>query len=154
MNTEHSILLVEDNRDDVLLIERAVEKAGIVATRHVVGDGEAAVRFLANRGEFSDRDHFPHPTLVLLDLKLPRKSGLEVLKWIREQEQTRSLIVVVLTSSREGGDVQQAYAAGANSYLVKPISPQKMNELISTLALYWLRLNEPPQSRSAFPLNG
>ena len=152
MNTEHVILVVEDSADDVLFLERAIAKAGITARHQFVTDGDAAVRYLAGNGEFTDRVKHPLPTLVLLDLKLPRRSGLEVLQWLRQQEHTRSTIVVVLTSSQEDGDIARAYAAGANSYLVKPISPQKMNELVNALGLYWLQLNRPPRARAATDL--
>lgn len=145
MRTEHYILLVEDNADDVLFIRRAIERSGIRVPVGVVRDGDAAVRYLGGEGEFSDRGLHPVPTLVLLDLKLPRRSGLEVLEWMRGGGLTRSMIVVVLTSSREKTDVECAYAAGANSYLVKPISPGSLNELVKTMGLYWLQCNEPPR---------
>jgi CheY-like chemotaxis protein len=140
---EHCVLVVEDNADDVLFIQRAMRKTGIKCPIQVVGDGEAAVEYLEARGPFSDRGQFPSPTLVLLDLKLPRRSGLEVLKWIRGDGGLHKLTVVMLTGSQEVTDVNAAYVAGANSYLVKPISPSAMSELVQTLSLYWLVTNEP-----------
>jgi CheY-like chemotaxis protein len=137
------VLLVEDNRDDALLIRRAFRKAGLAAPAHVE-DGEAAVAYLVHAG--ADEDGAPGllPGLVLLDLKLPRKSGLDVLAWLRVQDTLRRLPVVVLTSSRAAPDVRRAYDLGANSYLVKPVGFEALLQLVETLGLYWLTLNEPP----------
>jgi CheY-like chemotaxis protein len=134
--------LVEDNRDDALLIRRAFRKAGLASPAHVE-DGEAAVAYLAQSVE---GDQAPNrlPALVLLDLKLPRKSGLEVLAWLRGHDILGRLPVVVLTSSREAPDVRRAYDLGANSYLVKPVGFEALRQLVETLGLYWLTLNEPP----------
>ena len=135
MRREHSVLVVEDSADDVLFIRRALKKAGISCPIQVVGDGDAALEHLLSTTSL--------PTLVLLDLKLPRRSGLEVLEALRTHPVRQSLSIVVLTGSRESDDVRRAYAAGANSYLVKPISPEAMTELVRTLSLYWLVSNEP-----------
>jgi CheY-like chemotaxis protein len=139
------VLLVEDNRDDALLIGRAFRKAGLAPPAHVE-DGEAAVAYLAQAATDGDRAPSPLPALVLLDLKLPRKSGLEVLAWLREHDTLRRLPVVVLTSSREAPDVRRAYDLGANSYLVKPVDARALLQLVETLGLYWLTLNEPPHT--------
>jgi CheY-like chemotaxis protein len=141
------ILLVEDDPDDVALIQRAFQRAGSTAPMNVVQDGEEAVAYLSGTGEYGDRASHPMPVLVLLDLKLPRRSGLDVLRWLRAEPALRRLPVVVLTSSRESADVGKAYDCGANSYLVKPVSPDQTRQLAHALGLYWLQLNEPPPMR-------
>jgi len=137
-----ALLLVEDNGDDVFFMKRAISAAGIAHPLEVAQDGQAAVDYLAGRGEFADRKRFPVPFLMFLDLKLPHKSGLEVLEWIRGQPALRTLIVLVLTSSREESDVTKAYSLGANSFLVKPPSGLQLNELVKLIRTYWL---ENPQ---------
>jgi CheY-like chemotaxis protein len=139
------VLLVEDEPADVLLISRAFRKAGLEPPTHI-GDGEAAVaymeRALAARGD----EPPPVPAVTLLDLKLPRKSGLEFLQWLRAQPSGRHMPVVVLTSSREEADLRAAYDRGANSYLVKPVTADALNQMVATLGLYWLRMNQRPSS--------
>ena len=149
MTRDHCILLVEDNPDDAMLIERAIRKANLSAPLYKVEDGQAAVDYLSGTGVYADRVQHPLPTLILLDIKLPKRSGLEVLQWIRSVPQLARLVVVMLTSSREHKDIDQAYARGANSYLVKPIGPTQMLDLVKTLGLYWLRYNEPPAAAPA-----
>lgn len=139
-----TILLVEDDENDRLLIERAFDKGRIANPIKAVTNGEDAVSYLAGTGAFADRQQFPLPVLMLLDLKLPRKSGLEVLAWVREQSGLKRLPVVVLTSSRETIDINRAYDLGANSYLVKPVGFENLFELAKSLNLYWLMLNEEP----------
>lgn len=136
-----AILLIEDNPHDVLLTRRAFRKAGIDAPLAVVSDGEQAVGYLAGAGEYTDRQSHPWPTLVLLDWKLPRMSGAEVLRWIREQPTLDATPVVVLTSSREEEDVLAAYRAGANSYLNKPVAFDALLQMLERLHAYWLRTN-------------
>lgn len=142
--TDNLILLVEDSGDDVALIRRAFRHAGSTTPMQVVNDGDSAVAYLEGAGGFADRDAHPLPRLVLLDLKLPRRSGLEVLEWARAQPALQALVVVVLTSSRENADLRRAYALGANSYLVKPVNFDDLLQLVGTLNLYWMRLNEVP----------
>ena len=123
MNTENKIiLLVEDDSNDTLLLQRAFRRAGLTHTLRVVTDGDEAVCYLKGDDKFSNREAFPVPSLMLLDLKLPRRSGLEVLAWLRKEAAPglRSLPVIVLTSSRLSEDVDQAYSLGANSYMAKP----------------------------------
>lgn len=139
------ILLVEDNPDDVLLIKRAFRRARIVNPLQVVTDGEAAMAYLAGEPPYEDRESYPLPLLVLLDLKLPKRSGLEVLAWLRAQILLKRLPVVVLTASRETPDINKAYDLGANSYLVKPVAFEDLVEMVKTLGLYWLILNEYPE---------
>lgn len=142
---ERSILLVEDAEDDVVLVQRAFRKSFRDVRIDVVRDGDAAVDYLAGDGAYADRAAHPLPALVLLDLKLPLRSGHEVLEWIRADRCVRRLPVVVLTNSRESADVHRAYDLGANSYLVKPVSPDATQRMAGALGLYWLQLNETPQ---------
>ncbi|MGB7054528.1 MAG: response regulator [bacterium] len=135
----YAILLVEDDHNDVLLIKRAFQKVNIANPIIVVNDGEQAVSYLAGREPYVDR---ALPMLVLLDLKLPRKSGHEVLEWLRQQPNLKRLPVVVLTASSESSDVNRAYDLGANSYLVKPVTFDALVEMVKTLNLYWLILNK------------
>lgn len=134
-----TVLLVEDDTNDVLLVRRAFRKAGLTARIEVVSDGEAAVDYLARAQTQGG------PGLVLLDLKLPRRPGLEVLGWLRDQPGLRRLPVVVLTSSRESADVNRAYDLGANSFLVKPVGFAELLEMIKALDVYWLQLNQAPE---------
>jgi CheY-like chemotaxis protein len=144
VNDGETILMVEDRPADVLLIRRAFGKANIKNPLQVISNGEDAIAYLAGTGAFTDRDASPLPCLILLDLKLPRKSGLEVLSWLRAQPELKRLPVIVLTSSKETSDVNRAYELGANSYLVKPVMFDTLLGMITTLGLYWLTMNESP----------
>lgn len=139
------VLLVEDNRDDVLMIQRAFRKANLESSLHVVADGDAAVLYLSGEEPYNDREQYPLPVLMLLDLKLPRRSGFEVLEWLRQQPLLKRLLVVVLTSSGENIDINRAYDLGANSYLVKPVGFAALLELVKSLNLYWFVLSEKPE---------
>ena len=139
--SDPTVLLVEDNIDDVLLTQRAFRKAGVQASLRVAADGDEAVAYLRGDGAYGDRTAHPKPALVLLDWKLPKRSGREVLQWVRQQPQFVALPVVVLTSSREQEDIDRAYGAGANSYLQKPVMLENLTELSSRLEGYWLRTN-------------
>ena len=146
MDAEHNtVLLVEDNEDDVLLIRRAFRKAKLLNPLQVVGDGDAAVAYLGGDGPYADRAAYPLPLLVLLDLKLPRRGGLDVFAWLRRQPVLRRTPVVVLTSSAEREDVTRAYELGANSYLVKPVAFDALLEMVRTLNMYWMILNKTPE---------
>jgi CheY-like chemotaxis protein len=138
------ILLVEDDPNDQMLIRRAFSKAKLGNPLQIVDDGDAAVDYLGGQGRYADRAAHPLPALVLLDLKLPRRSGLEVLAWLRGQPGIGRLPVVVLTSSRESADVSRAYELGANSFLVKPVDFDGLLELIRSAGLYWTVFNEGP----------
>lgn len=146
------ILLVEDNPDDVLLVRRAVKKAALPVSLQVVEDGDEAVAYLDGSAHFADRERHPLPDLVLLDLKLPKRSGLEVLRWVRSQSVLDATPVVVLTSSGEDEDIQKAYALGANSYLQKPVAFNGLVQLLGVLDLYWFRnnLTAPPSAAGAY----
>lgn len=143
--TASPILLVEDSPDDALLIQRAFRKANLANPVQLVRDGEEAVAYLSGAAPYDDRGRFPLPVFMLLDLKLPRRSGLEVLAWLRQESAVRRLPVVVLTSSRESVDVNRAYDLGVNSYLTKPVGFEALIEMVKNVNLYWLVLNESPE---------
>ena len=140
-----TILQVEDDQNDVFFLKRALQKAEVAHRIRVVNDGREAINYLKGAGRFADREQFPLPGLVLLDLKLPRVMGLEVLKWIR-QESGLSLVVVVLTSSSEDSDVASAYRLGANGFLIKPSEASQLVEMAKAIKDFWLTFNVlPPQ---------
>lgn len=139
-----TILLVEDNPDDELLAIRALEKNKIMNEVVVARDGAEALDYLFGAGAFAGRDMSVMPQIILLDLKLPKIDGLEVLRRIRNDERTRLLPVVVLTSSKEDRDLTESYSLGANSYIRKPVNFAQFTEAIRQLGLYWLVLNECP----------
>lgn len=141
---EHIILLVEDSADDRDLTLRALRQNRIRNAVVVAQDGVEALDYLYGRGRFADRDSAAWPQVILLDLKLPRVDGLEVLRAIRADERTRLLPVVILTSSREEQDVIESYKLGANSYIRKPVDFEQFVEAVRQLGLYWLVLNERP----------
>lgn len=138
------ILLVEDNPDDVVLTERALKKSHILNKLVVTKDGAEALDYLFCTGAYSGRDLNIMPEVILLDLKLPKIDGLEVLKRIRSDRRTKILPVVILTSSKEENDLIAGYTLGANSYIRKPVNFNQFVEAIRQLGLYWLVLNEPP----------
>jgi CheY-like chemotaxis protein len=142
MNDESSILLVEDNPDDAELVRYAFEKVAIGNPLVSLSDGDAAVEFLIGAGVYADRKRHPLPALILLDLKLPRRSGFEVLRFIRDQQATRHTPVVVLTSSNQQDDIRRAYEDGANSYLIKPVGRDALIEMVRSLNAYWIKLNQ------------
>ncbi len=139
-----TILLVEDNPDSVLLIQRAFRRANIPHPIQVVQDGESAILYLTGSDPYADRERYPLPSLVLLDLKIPIKSGHEVLAWLRQQPDLKRLPVVILTSSKELSDINRAYDLGVNSYLVKPVGFDNLLETIKTLHHYWNSFNQSP----------
>lgn len=144
MNTELEILLVEDNPHDAEFTIRALKKRNLANRLIHVADGQAALDFLYGRGTYAERDVHQQPKVVLLDLKLPKLDGIEVLRQIRSDMRTKLLPVVVLTSSRENRDVIETYQLGANSYIVKPVDFENFAEAVCNLGLYWLLLNESP----------
>ena len=143
------ILLVEDNPDDEALTLRALKKNNIGNELVVVRDGAEALDFLFCRGSYADRDQHDLPQVILLDLKLPKIDGLEVLRRIRGNESTRLLPVVILTSSKEEGDLALSYDCGANSYIVKPVSFVGFLEVIKQIEGYWFSLNVSPAESDA-----
>jgi CheY-like chemotaxis protein len=140
--TSQPVLLVEDDENDVFFMQRAFREAGIINPVSIVNDGREAIDYLSGNGKFSDRAVWPLPCLVLLDLKLPYVLGLDVLKWLRSQPQFKSVIVVVLTSSRQDADIEKAYALGANSYLVKPPDVHQLVAMVKRIKEYWMETNQ------------
>ena len=138
------ILLVEDNPDDVELTLHAFRKHNLANRVHIVRDGAEALDFLFRTGAYKDRHIEDSPNVVLLDLKLPKVDGLEVLRRMKGDPRTRMIPVVVLTSSREDRDITESYQLGVNSYIVKPVNFEQFTEAVRQLGLYWLLMNEPP----------
>jgi CheY-like chemotaxis protein len=144
------LLLVEDDPADVRLMQRAFSKIDIPARILHVTDGDQAVAYLSGEGQYADREQYPLPWMMLLDIKLPRRSGLEVLQWVRQQSgDISALPVVVFSSSSHGVDVNSAYHYGANSYLVKPESSHQLQSMLSLLKSYWFMANQLPHVRGA-----
>ncbi len=141
-----SILLIEDNPDDEALTLRALQKNNILNKVVVARDGAEALDYLFCRGAYAQRDPLDLPELVLLDLKLPKVDGLEVLKQLRATQETRRLPVVILTSSNEQRDIVTGYDLGANSYIRKPVDFTQFTEAVRQLGVYWLVLNVPPHT--------
>jgi len=139
-----SIYLIEDNPSDIALTRRAFEHIRIHNDLMIAEDGQAALDLIFCQGEHANRDLTEVPTLILLDLKLPKVDGHEVLRQIRANERTRRIPVVILTSSKEEEDVDRAYDLGANSYIRKPVDFSQFADAVAQLGLYWLVLNEPP----------
>jgi len=141
---EKAILLVEDNRDDEALTLRALRKNNIMNEVVVARDGAQALDYLFGENQYAGRDVTDWPSVVLLDLRLPKITGLEVLRKIRSDQRTRSMAVVDLTSSKQEEDVAESYGLGVNSYVRKPVEFTKLFEAVRQIGLYWLLLNEGP----------
>ena len=135
------LLLVEDSNTDAEMTQRALRKTNLGIVVRWVRDGAAALDYVFCRGEFAGRDRNQQPKLVLLDLKMPKVSGMDVLRAMKSDEQARSIPVVVMTSSAEDRDITECYALGVNSYIVKPVESGKFVETVSRLGLYWLLTN-------------
>jgi len=142
-----TILIVEDNPDDIELVLMALQSKHITNKIDVVTNGEQALDYLFCRGEYADRNIEFTPTLILLDLQLPKVSGLNVLKQLRANERTKLLPVVIFTSSMEEQDMISSYELGANSYIRKPVNADQFEKAIKELGMYWLLLNEPPPKK-------
>lgn len=145
MVSNATVLLAEDDPDDVLLTKIAFDKARLANPLQVVRDGEEAIAYLKGEGKFADRHHYPLPILLLLDLKMPRVSGFQVLSWLRKQPNLRQLPVAVMTSSDHDPDAARAFELGADSYLIKPPNAETLLALVQRLHAYWMILNERPQ---------
>jgi CheY-like chemotaxis protein len=139
-----TILQVEDDPNDVFLLKHAMKKEGMANPMQVASDGQEAIDYLSGAGKFADREQFPLPGLVLLDLKLPFVMGLDVLKWIREQPNTVS-VVIILTASAEEEDIATAYRLGANAFLTKPSEASKLQEIVKAIKDFWLTHNTLPR---------
>ncbi|HEV2012307.1 MAG TPA: response regulator [Candidatus Dormibacteraeota bacterium] len=140
------ILMVEDNPDDEKLTLRALRKYQLTNRIHVVRDGQEALDYVFCTGAYADRDIIDRPHVILLDIKLPLIDGLEVLRRIKEDYRTRTIPVVMLTSSREERDLVESYRLGVNSYIVKPVDFDQFTESARTLGMYWLLMNRPPKA--------
>jgi two-component system response regulator len=138
------ILHVEDSEDDRLFLRRAFDQAGIQNTVHTVEDGQQAIDYLSSTGAYSDRKQFALPCMVILDLKMPKMHGLDVLKWIRAHEEFKPIIVIILSSSPLRNDVDTAYKTGSNSFIVKPLTGEQMKNIARLIKEYWLETNEFP----------
>jgi CheY-like chemotaxis protein len=141
MTANRTILLVEDNKDDVFLMKRALQSARIANPVVVVETGQEAMDYLSGEGRFADREIYPMPAVVFLDLKLPFIFGHEVLAWIRRRKELEALTVIVLTSSNEASDLSRCYSLGANSYLVKPPTPEQLEALARAFKWPWLEFS-------------
>jgi CheY-like chemotaxis protein len=142
---EVEILLVEDNPNDVELTLRALKKRNLANKVHVVKDGAEALEFIFGTGTYAERNINQIPKVILLDLKLPKVDGLEVLRIVKSDERTKIIPVVVLTSSKEESDLVESYRLGANSYITKPVDFDKFAQTVSEMGLYWLLVNQPPR---------
>jgi CheY-like chemotaxis protein len=138
---QKGILQVEDDENDVFLLRTVFERAGITTPLHVVTDGQMAIDYLGRRGEFADSQKYPFPCLVLTDLNLPKRSGMEVLQWIRHHPRLKKLVVVVFSSSALPRDVDLAYELGANAYIQKSADLNQLTEIASLLKGWWLGYN-------------
>jgi CheY-like chemotaxis protein len=145
VSEEAVILLAEDREDDIFLIQRAFKRAHLSNPLYVVRDGDEAIEYLKGEDKFSNRVEYPLPDLMLLDLKMPRLDGFEVLKWVRANPSLNKLRIVVLTSSEIMADRNLAYQLGANSFLVKPLQFERFVEAIKMLSQYWLTLDKMPE---------
>jgi CheY-like chemotaxis protein len=139
------ILYAEDDENDAFLVDYAFKQADIRNPLTVAPDGKVAIAYLEGSEPYSDRDIYPMPCLVLLDLKMPGHSGLDVLKWIRAQPTIANLPVLMLTSSNQESDIHTAYSLGANGYLEKPRNPKEMLLMAKAIKDFWLKLNRPPE---------
>jgi CheY-like chemotaxis protein len=141
-NHAQTILLIEDNENDILFMRRALKTAEVLNPLQVVTDGQQAIDYFAGVGKFANRQEFPLPILVFLDLKLPHRDGLEVLKWLRLEALIKSPVVLVLTTSKEPSDVEKAFDLGANAYLAKPSSVSQLYEMMNPVKQFWLGFNQ------------
>ncbi len=142
---EKRILIAEDDPGDAFLLERAFSKSGFTFSLTFVHDGQDAIDYLSGVGRYEDRAKYPIPDLLLLDLKMPRMDGFEVLQWLRHQPGLSRMLVIVLTSSDQTRDINRAYELGANSYLVKPIELRDLENLANVVQSYWMGLNRRPE---------
>jgi len=142
MKEEIPILLIEDDEDDIRLVQRAFSKGRIANKLYTVRDGEEAIEYLGNTGRYTDRAEAPRPGIILLDLNMPKVNGHEVLKWLKGQEQLHSIPVVILTTSDETRDIDQAYNEGASTFITKPVEFSNFLDAVITLGKYWLKIAE------------
>ncbi|HEY3860778.1 MAG TPA: response regulator [Verrucomicrobiae bacterium] len=139
-----TVLLAEDDPNDVFLFKHAFESARVDNRLQVVNDGQQAIDYLSGAGEFADRDKFPFPTLLVLDVKMPRKTGIEVLQWLKKQENLSCLPTIMLSSSANPEDVENTYRLGVNAFVVKPQGTESRVDLAKLIKGFWLTFNELP----------
>jgi CheY-like chemotaxis protein len=141
-----TVLLVEDSPDDIFIMQRAWKKAEFKNPLRIVTDGQQAIDYLSNSGDFADREKNPTPCLILLDIKLPFLTGLQVIEWLRKYEPCCTIPAVFLTSSKADMDIRQAYKLGGNAYLVKPPTPENLGVMLQDLNRFWMEHNQfPPE---------
>lgn len=143
-----TILMAEDDPDSVLLMKMASARSRLANPMQVVTNGEEAISYLSGTGSYQDRSRFPMPALLLLDLKMPRKDGFDVLSWLRSQPGIMCLTVIVITSSRDPKDIRRAYDLGANSYAVKPTGFDSLIDLLNRLEAWWVAVHQYPELES------
>ena len=149
MGNPRTILVAEDDPTDAFFLQRAFAKTGVSVGLKFVRDGQEAIDYLRGEAPFADRAAHPMPQLLMLDLKMPRLNGFEVLHWLRAQPGLKRLLVIVFSSSADAGDINQAYDLGANSYLVKPHATEQLLELVNRVEKYWLEANQSPNYLAA-----
>ncbi|HEX7861149.1 MAG TPA: response regulator [Verrucomicrobiae bacterium] len=147
MGSAPAILIVDDSSDDFLLLKRAFAKSGVANPLYWVRSGREAINYLSGTGPYNDREEFPIPSVILLDLNMPDGNGFDVLTWIRNKFPSGGLLVVVLTHIEEIRKINRAYSLGANSFLTKPGNPEELQELINIFSGYWLLNNRGPSAR-------
>jgi CheY-like chemotaxis protein len=144
MKHSYCLLVAEDDANDVFFLQHAFKEANVQNPLQIVPDGQETINYLAGVGKFSDRSKFPLPYLLILDLKMPRMTGLEVLQWLHDQPELRCLPVIVLSSSAHRLDIERAYELGANAFVVKPSAVGKRTDLAKLIKGFWLDFNEAP----------
>jgi CheY-like chemotaxis protein len=137
MRQRLKLLIAEDSQDDAFFLHRAIEKTDAPITPRFVSDGEEVIEYLSGKNHFADREKYPMPALIILDIEMPRKSGLEVLRWLKSHDALRKMPVVMLSSSDRQEDVERAYSLGANAYMVKPLGSARLRELVRAIDTYW-----------------
>ena len=147
-----TVLLVEDNADDISLFERAFGRTGFPQRLETVQSGDEAIAYLSGNGVYADRQQYPLPTLLLLDIKLPRKDGFEVLDWIRHHPKLAPLRVIMLTGSPRAEDVNRAYRMGANSYVSKPVSASAFTDFLAAIGTHWFQHSKMPDLTQSLPV--
>jgi CheY-like chemotaxis protein len=138
-----TILIIEDDPNDVLLLRKALKRAGIENPIQVVNDGAEAIKYLQGEGRYCDRSHFPFPSVIFTDLKMPRMSGFDVLEWLRSHSHCSVIPIMILSASKEEKDVKRAYQMGANAYLVKPATLNELQEMVKTAYDFWAHCETP-----------
>jgi CheY-like chemotaxis protein len=136
-NNQFAVLLVEDDLNDIFLVKRAFKRAEIPNPLQVVTDGVEAIRYLQGEGKYADRQAYPLPRLIVMDIKMPRKTGFEVLEWIKSDGFLKRIPVVIVSSSDQAADVNKAYELGANAYMIKPVNFKSVENLFQTITHYW-----------------